>query len=132
MQINNKQRWNKDKCRCECKELIDERICDKGFIWNPIVNLNVINHVMLENIQVIEIVSVLKGQCSENIDEYELHSTLNDYEDICSSFTVYIVLFVIFFVTSISMSRVIVHFYWYLKSETNITNINAGIEKVIC
>ena len=27
---NNKQRWNKDKCRCECKELID-----KGFIWNP-------------------------------------------------------------------------------------------------
>ena len=62
MQINNKQRWNKDKCRCECKELIDERICDKGFIWNPIVNLNVINHVMLENIQVIEIVSVLKVQ----------------------------------------------------------------------
>ena len=32
---NNKQRWNKDKCRCECKELIDKGICDKGFIWNP-------------------------------------------------------------------------------------------------
>ena len=31
---NNKQRWNKDKCRCECKELIDKGICDKGFIWN--------------------------------------------------------------------------------------------------
>ena len=27
---NNKQRWNIDKCRCECKELID-----KGFIFNP-------------------------------------------------------------------------------------------------
>ena len=27
---NNKQRWNKNKCRCECKELID-----KEFIWNP-------------------------------------------------------------------------------------------------
>ena len=26
---NNKQRWNKDKCRCECKELIDKGICDK-------------------------------------------------------------------------------------------------------
>ena len=25
---NNKQRWNKIKCRCECKELIDKRICD--------------------------------------------------------------------------------------------------------
>ena len=32
-----KKRWNKDKCRCECKELIDKGICDKGFlvIWNP-------------------------------------------------------------------------------------------------
>ena len=26
---NNRQRWNKDKCRCECKELIDKGICDK-------------------------------------------------------------------------------------------------------
>ena len=31
----NKQRWNNDKCGFECKELIDKRICDKGFIWNP-------------------------------------------------------------------------------------------------
>ena len=23
------------KCRCECKELIDKGVCDKGFIWNP-------------------------------------------------------------------------------------------------
>ena len=29
---NNKQRWNKNKCRCECKELIDKGVCDKGFI----------------------------------------------------------------------------------------------------
>ena len=27
----NKQRWNKDKYRSECKELIDKGICDKGF-----------------------------------------------------------------------------------------------------
>ena len=31
---NNKQRWNKDKCRCESKELIDKGVCDKGFIFN--------------------------------------------------------------------------------------------------
>ena len=32
----NKQRWNKDKCRCEYREeLIDKERCDKGFIWNP-------------------------------------------------------------------------------------------------
>ena len=28
----NKQRWKKDKCRCECKELIGKIICYKGFI----------------------------------------------------------------------------------------------------
>ena len=32
---NNKQRWNKDKCRCECKEVIDKWEWDKGFTWNP-------------------------------------------------------------------------------------------------
>ena len=32
---NNKQQWNKDKCRCECKELIDKGLCNKGFIQNP-------------------------------------------------------------------------------------------------
>ena len=32
---NNKQGWNKDKCRCECKELIGKGICGNGFIWNP-------------------------------------------------------------------------------------------------
>ena len=44
---NNKQIWNEDKCRCECKEdLIDNGICDKGFIGILIiVSVNVINHV---------------------------------------------------------------------------------------
>ena len=32
---NSRQRFNKDKCRCKCKELVDNRICDKGYIWNP-------------------------------------------------------------------------------------------------
>ena len=33
---NSKQIWNKDKCRCECKEdLINKMVCDKGYIWNP-------------------------------------------------------------------------------------------------
>ena len=29
------KKWNKDKCRCDCKKLIDKRVCDKGLIWNP-------------------------------------------------------------------------------------------------
>ena len=30
---NNKQRWNNDKCRCECKELTDKGVCNKGCWW---------------------------------------------------------------------------------------------------
>ena len=30
---NNKQRWNKDKCRCECLKIKD---CDVGFSWNVV------------------------------------------------------------------------------------------------
>ena len=26
---------NNDTCRCECKELTDKGVCDKGYIWNP-------------------------------------------------------------------------------------------------
>ena len=29
------QRWNNEKCRYECKELIDKGVCDRRFIWNP-------------------------------------------------------------------------------------------------
>ena len=28
----NKQHWNEDKCRCECKEFINKGVCDKEFI----------------------------------------------------------------------------------------------------
>ena len=28
---NNKQKWNKEKCRCECLEIKD---CDIGYSWN--------------------------------------------------------------------------------------------------
>ena len=31
---NNKQQWKTNKCRCECKEVINKGVCDKGFIWN--------------------------------------------------------------------------------------------------
>ena len=49
-----KQRWNKDGCRCECKELIDKGVCDKGyFLILVIVNANVINLVILVNIWII-------------------------------------------------------------------------------
>ena len=48
---NSKQRWNDDKCRCECKELIyKEYVIKDLFRILVIVNVNVINHVILGNI----------------------------------------------------------------------------------
>ena len=33
---NSRQIRGKSKCRCKCKEdLINEMVCDKGYIWNP-------------------------------------------------------------------------------------------------
>ena len=32
---NTKQHWNNNKCRCECNDLNEKGMCDKGFIWNP-------------------------------------------------------------------------------------------------
>ena len=29
------QHRNEDKCRCECKDLIDKGVYDKRFIWDP-------------------------------------------------------------------------------------------------
>ena len=46
---NNKQWWNKNKCRCEFKELIDKGICDFFGIL-VIASVNVIKIVVLVNI----------------------------------------------------------------------------------
>ena len=45
---------------------------------------------------------------------------LNDYKRVCGSWTLYIVLFAIFLVTSTTIGSVFVYFHWYLKK--NITN----------
>ena len=50
---NSKEQWNEDKCRCKCKELIDKRVCDKGysiFGIQVIANVNAINLVIFVNI----------------------------------------------------------------------------------
>ena len=48
---NNKQRWNKDQCRCDCKKLIDKGACNKGyFLIQVIVSVSVINRVILVNV----------------------------------------------------------------------------------
>ena len=48
---SNKQRWKEDKCRCECKGLIDKGCVIKDLFRILVIAIaSVINHVMLENI----------------------------------------------------------------------------------
>ena len=57
---------------------------------------------------------MLVEECSENIDENEM--IYNDYGNLCNSCTIYITLFVIFIIISISISSAFVYFHWYLKN----------------
>ena len=59
----------------------------------------------------------LAEKCCENIGRNNMiyNATLNDYEKICNSGTVYIVLlYCIFFIISITSD--FIYFYWYLKT----------------
>ena len=77
---NNKQRWNKDKCRCEYKELIDKGVCDKGFIWSPSncececdKACNVGEYLDYENCQYIKkLFNKLVDECAETVEEVKL------------------------------------------------------------
>ena len=107
---NDKNRWNKDKCRCECRvKSSDKERCDKGFTWNP-SNCNcecdksckVEDYLDFKNCKCRrKIFGELVEECNKNIDENEmiyngvLNVSLSDYK--CNSCTLYLVLFVVFF-----------------------------------
>ena len=143
---NNKQIWNKDKCRCECKELIDRGICDNGFIWNPSncececdKSCDVGEYLDYKNCTCRnKLVDKLVEECSQNIDGNKmLHNEtldvipLNDYKKVCNSCTIYIVLFTVFFITSICISSVFIYFQWYLKKNNVPIKFNPGTQTTI-
>ena len=77
---NNKQRWNEDKCRCECKELVEKQECDKGFIWNPSncnsewdKSFNISEYLDYKNCKCRKRVAYsLVEECEENADKNEI------------------------------------------------------------
>ena len=138
---NNKQKWNKDKCRCECKELIDKEMCDKEFIWNPSncececdKSCDIGEYLDYKNCKCRKkIIDKLIEECSKNIYENETLDIiplnkipLNVYKKVCNSCMVYIVLFVVFLITSICICCVFIYFYWYLKKDNISTNFSVG------
>ena len=109
---NNKELWNKNKCRCECKGLTDKGVCNKGFIWNPSncectcdKTCDVGEYLDYENCKCRnKLVDKLVNECTATFEEVKrakitLAENENSYK--CSSCTVYIVLFWIFFATNV-------------------------------
>ena len=108
---NNKQRWNEDQCRCECKKLIDKGMCDKRFIWNPSncecechKSCDVGEYLDYKNCKCRKrIIDKVVEECSENIYENETLDIisfnaipLHVYKKVCNSCIVYMALFVVF------------------------------------
>ena len=108
---NNKQRWNKNKCRCECKELIDKGICDKRFIWNTSncececdKNCDFGEYLDYENCKCRK---RLIDECTETIEEVKLAEITileNENENKYSSCKVYIVLMIVVFIGFIGIT----------------------------
>ena len=131
---NNKQRQNKNKCRCDCKELIDKGVCDKGFIWNASnwecefdKACDVGEYLDYENCKCRrKLVDKLVDECAETVEEVKLAKiTLAENENSykCSSYIAYIVLSLIFFTINVGIVIYFVYSHWYLKKDVLNTDL---------
>ena len=128
---NNKQLWNDDKCRCECKELIDKGVCEKGSIWNPSncececdKSCDVGEYLDYENCKCRKkLVDKLVEECTENIDEAKIAGmALSEHGN--DSYTICVVLVVIALPISIGIGAYFIYSCWYLKND--VTHIKFG------
>ena len=128
---NNKQRWNDDKCRCECKELIDKGICDKGYSWNP-SNCQCECHKSCDFRKYLDyesckcrkrLVDKLVEEYNENIDEAKLTEiALFEHKNECVCYyTVFIVLGVIVLTICIGISTYFVYYKYMNRNKENVS-----------
>ena len=77
---NNKQCWNDDKCRCECKELTDKDGRNKTFCLNPSncefecdKTYDIGEYLVYENCKCRKnLVGILVEECTENVEVEKL------------------------------------------------------------
>ena len=138
--FNNKQRWNDDKCRCECKELIGKGGCNKGFIWH----LNDCECECYKSCDFSEylhykkckckkrLVDKLAEECTGNIKEtwlIEITSAKNENKHKCSAWTLHIVLFSIFLTINVGIGSYFLYFHWYLKKMLLLLNLVLALKQ---
>ena len=122
------KKWNKDKCRCDCKELTDKGTCDKGYIWNPSncececdKSCNIGEYLDYKNCKCRKkLTDKLIDECTETIEEMKLANITfteneNNYE--CGSCIVYIVLMMIAFTIFTGITVYLVYYNCSLINE---------------
>ena len=103
---NDRQEWNENKCRCECKEdLINKLVCDKGYMWNP-STYSCECDKYCETSQYLDykncvcrkkIIDDLIEQCTSIVDMDIKNNTLSK-KNVESSSNIYFILFIVFLV----------------------------------
>ena len=101
---NDSNEWNENKCKCECKEdLIDKITFDKGYIWNP-STCYCECHRYCETGQYLDyknsvcrkmIIDNLIEQCTSIVD---IKNNIGSKKSDESSSNIYFILFIIFLV----------------------------------
>ena len=121
---NSRQIWNKNKCQCECREdLINKLVCDKRYIWNPSTCgcqcdklCNIGQYLDYKNCVCRKsVINRLVEECINVVDGYFMQNKTVGYLDDCPSNTPYIVLFAVFLSISLVIAGVFVYFHWYKK-----------------
>ena len=138
---NSRQIWNKDKCRCECKgDLINKLVCDKGYIWNPSTCscecdklCDVGQHLDYKNCVCRKsIVDNLFEECINVIDGDTMYNkTLSINPNDCPLRTPFVVLFIVFLSISVIIGSTFIYFHWYKNKQVNLKFIlNANYSKI--
>ena len=104
---NDRQEWNENKCRCECKkDLVSKMASDKGYMWNPSTCSCECDRYC-ETGQYLDYkncVCTLIEQCTSIVDMDIKNNTLSKKSDESSS-NIYFVLFILFLVVFIYYCR---------------------------
>ena len=125
---NDRQGWNENKCRCECKEdLVSKLACDKRYMWNPSTysceydRYCETGQYLGYKIVYVEkkIIDDLIEPCTSIVDIDIKNNTLSKKSDESSS-NIYFILFIVFLVLFI-LFLVGFIYYWHKDNTKNIS-----------
>ena len=112
---------NDDKCRCECKELLDKGVfenpsncqceCDKSCDFGEYLDYK--NCKCRE-----KLAHKLAEECAENVEEVKI---AGKYEHECSSCILYIALFSIIFTINVGIATYFVYYKYMNHNKENIS-----------